>query len=180
MTGTGLKKCMPSTYSARFVAAAMRVTCPLVVSFCGDDLLGRPDANGRLSLKSRALIPLSRWAARRADGVAAPGSRELPCELAVVGLQDDLPRVTHIAYEHGAYNTPPVAGSERYSYAREEDVDGLVASVLLDVRARMPFVPASSACQVASRPAPTAVSRPTPVTTTRRSSAIRHRSISRR
>ena len=50
-------------------AAAMRVTCPLVVSFCGDDLLGRPDANGRLSLKSRALIPLSRWAARRADGV---------------------------------------------------------------------------------------------------------------
>lgn len=35
-----------------------------------------------------------------------------------------------------------MAGSERYSYAREEDVDGLVASVFLDVRARMPFVPA--------------------------------------
>jgi glycosyltransferase involved in cell wall biosynthesis len=50
-------------------AAALRVPLPLVVSFCGDDLLGRPDARGRLSLKSRALIPLSEMAARRADGV---------------------------------------------------------------------------------------------------------------
>lgn len=40
-------------------AAALRVPLPLVVSFCGDDLLGRPDARGRLSFKSRALIPLS-------------------------------------------------------------------------------------------------------------------------
>ncbi len=30
----------------------------------------------------------------------------------------------------------------RYGYAREEDVSGLVASVFLDIRARMPFVPA--------------------------------------
>lgn len=50
-------------------AAASSVKLPLVVSFCGDDLLGRPDAAGKLSFKSRALIPLSRWAARRADGV---------------------------------------------------------------------------------------------------------------
>src|SRR5262245_60167471 len=50
-------------------AAAARVKAPLVVSFCGDDLLGRPDARGRLTLKSRALIPVSRSAARRADGV---------------------------------------------------------------------------------------------------------------
>ena len=61
-------------------AAAMRVGLPLVVSFCGDDLLGRTapgvrEANGsgaqgpRLTLKSRLLIPLSRLAARRADGV---------------------------------------------------------------------------------------------------------------
>ena len=50
-------------------AAAARVPLPLVVSFCGDDLLGRPSAGGRLSLKSRALIPVSRFAARRADGV---------------------------------------------------------------------------------------------------------------
>ncbi|MFN8588710.1 MAG: glycosyltransferase family 4 protein [Candidatus Eisenbacteria bacterium] len=50
-------------------AACARVKLPLVVSFCGDDLLGRPDDHGRLSLKSRALIPLSAWAARRADAV---------------------------------------------------------------------------------------------------------------
>jgi glycosyltransferase involved in cell wall biosynthesis len=50
-------------------AAAMRVDLPLVVSFCGDDLLGRPLADGRATWKSRALIPLSRLAARRADAV---------------------------------------------------------------------------------------------------------------
>jgi glycosyltransferase involved in cell wall biosynthesis len=50
-------------------AAAERVKLPLVVSFCGDDLLGRPDASGRLSLMSRALIPVSRHAARRANAV---------------------------------------------------------------------------------------------------------------
>jgi glycosyltransferase involved in cell wall biosynthesis len=50
-------------------AAATRVRAPLVVSFCGDDLLGRPDARGRLTLRSRALIPVSRHAARRADAV---------------------------------------------------------------------------------------------------------------
>jgi glycosyltransferase involved in cell wall biosynthesis len=50
-------------------AAAMRVDLPLVVSFCGDDLLGRPRADGRMTWKSRALIPLSLLAARRADGV---------------------------------------------------------------------------------------------------------------
>ena len=47
-------------------AAAARVNLPLVVSFCGDDLLGRPDAAGHLSFLSRALIPVSRHAARRA------------------------------------------------------------------------------------------------------------------
>ena len=50
-------------------AAAARVRLPLVVSFCGDDLLGRPDAHGRLTFKSRALLPVSQQAARRADAV---------------------------------------------------------------------------------------------------------------
>ena len=50
-------------------AAATRVKLPLVVSFCGDDLLGRPDAHGRLTFKSRALLPVSHHAARRADAV---------------------------------------------------------------------------------------------------------------
>ncbi len=50
-------------------AAALAVPLPRVVSFCGDDLLGRPDAHGTLSWKSRALIPVSVHAARRADAV---------------------------------------------------------------------------------------------------------------
>ena len=55
-------------------AAAMRAPLPLVVSFCGDDLLGRTaPARGalppRLTLKSRLLVPVSRLAARRAEGV---------------------------------------------------------------------------------------------------------------
>lgn len=50
-------------------AAAAWVRLPMVLSLLGDDLLGRPDDAGRLSLKSRALIPLSWYAARRAAGV---------------------------------------------------------------------------------------------------------------
>ncbi len=51
-------------------ATALRVRLPLVVSFCGDDLLGRPAPGGTgLTLKSRALVALSRLAARRADAV---------------------------------------------------------------------------------------------------------------
>jgi len=49
--------------------AAMGVKLPLVVSFCGDDLLGRPGPDGGLTLKSRALARLSARAAYRADGV---------------------------------------------------------------------------------------------------------------
>lgn len=48
-------------------AAAMGVNVPLVVSFCGDDLLARPVGDGSYTLKSRALIHLSRRAAHRAD-----------------------------------------------------------------------------------------------------------------
>ncbi len=50
-------------------AAALRVNLPRVVSFCGDDLLGRPDALGHTTLKSRLLLPVSLLAARRAHGV---------------------------------------------------------------------------------------------------------------
>lgn len=50
-------------------AAAMGVQVPLVVSFCGDDLLGRPDGRGGYTLKSRALVRLSVRAAHRADAV---------------------------------------------------------------------------------------------------------------
>jgi glycosyltransferase involved in cell wall biosynthesis len=49
--------------------AAMLVPKPLVVSFCGDDLLGRPDASGRITGTRKMLTPLSRLAAMRADAV---------------------------------------------------------------------------------------------------------------
>ena len=50
-------------------AAATGVQVPLVVSFCGDDLLARPDGEGGHTLKSRALVHLSVRAAHRADAV---------------------------------------------------------------------------------------------------------------
>lgn len=51
-------------------AAVLRVQdVPTVVSFCGDDLLGRTDEAGRITIKSRLLVGLSHVAARRADGV---------------------------------------------------------------------------------------------------------------
>jgi glycosyltransferase involved in cell wall biosynthesis len=51
-------------------AAAVGVRdIPLVVSFCGDDLLGRPDARGRITHRSKWLVSVSRLAARRADAV---------------------------------------------------------------------------------------------------------------
>lgn len=68
-------------------AAARGVAAPLVVSFCGDDLLGRPDAHGRLTARSRALIGLSHGAARRADAVIVKSEemkRSLPSGLSDV------------------------------------------------------------------------------------------------
>jgi glycosyltransferase involved in cell wall biosynthesis len=51
-------------------AAAVGVReVPLVVSFCGDDLLGRPDERGHITSRSRWLVSVSRLAARRADAV---------------------------------------------------------------------------------------------------------------
>jgi teichuronic acid biosynthesis glycosyltransferase TuaC len=49
--------------------AAVRVGVPLVVSFCGDDVLGTPGTNGRTTPRSRLLRQLSHVAARRAAAV---------------------------------------------------------------------------------------------------------------
>jgi glycosyltransferase involved in cell wall biosynthesis len=82
-------------------AAALRVPLPLVVSFCGDDLLGRPDDAGRLSAKSRALVGLSLFAADRAAGIIVKSEemrRVLPARAEVnvipngVNLQRFAPR----------------------------------------------------------------------------------------
>jgi teichuronic acid biosynthesis glycosyltransferase TuaC len=50
-----------------FVAGFQRL--PLVVSFCGDDLLGTPDGAGGITAASRIQRALSRYAARRAAGI---------------------------------------------------------------------------------------------------------------
>ena len=50
-----------------FVAAFQPL--PLVVSFCGDDLLGTPDGRSGITMSSRLQRALSRYAARRADGI---------------------------------------------------------------------------------------------------------------
>lgn len=50
-----------------FVAAFQPL--PLVVSFCGDDLLGTPNGRGGITTVSRLQRTLSWYAARRADGI---------------------------------------------------------------------------------------------------------------
>ena len=42
---------------------------PVVVSFMGDDLLGTPDASGRVCLASRLVVQADRWLARTVDAV---------------------------------------------------------------------------------------------------------------
>lgn len=71
---------------------------PMVVSFCGDDLLGRPDADGRRSAKSLLLADLGRRVARRADAIVVKSDEmaqalgPMPCRVDVIpnGLDLDL------------------------------------------------------------------------------------------
>lgn len=56
--------------------ASLATGAPVVVSFCGSDLLGTPDPSGRMTLGSRLLVRLSCAAARRAAGVIVK-SREM-------------------------------------------------------------------------------------------------------
>ena len=42
---------------------------PLVVSFMGDDLLGTPNANGEVSLLSKAVVQIDRWLAKAVDAI---------------------------------------------------------------------------------------------------------------
>jgi len=64
-----------------FVSLGSR--CPLVVSFCGDDLLGTPNGRGGLTAKSRIVQRLSYVASRRADAIICKSEgmrRSLPGE----------------------------------------------------------------------------------------------------
>jgi glycosyltransferase involved in cell wall biosynthesis len=49
--------------------ARSQICKPVVVSFMGDDLLGTPDASGRVKSFSRAVIAVNRWLARTVDAV---------------------------------------------------------------------------------------------------------------
>lgn len=77
---------------------------PLVVSFCGDDLLGRPDEKGRITSKSRWLVNVSRIAARRADAVIVKTEemrRKIPevADVEVIPNGVDLSRFTPMPRE---------------------------------------------------------------------------------
>jgi glycosyltransferase involved in cell wall biosynthesis len=52
---------------------------PVVVSFMGSDLLGAPDASGRVSLASRLVVQADRWLARAVDAVIvkSPGMAQV-------------------------------------------------------------------------------------------------------
>jgi glycosyltransferase involved in cell wall biosynthesis len=72
-------------------AAALGVQdVPLVVSFCGDDLLGRPDSQGRILARSRWLARLSHAAARRAAAVIVK-SEEMRRHLPEIAAVDVIP-----------------------------------------------------------------------------------------
>jgi len=49
--------------------ARLQFSGPVVVSFMGDDLLGTPDAKGRLKSLSKLVVQVDRWLARTVDAV---------------------------------------------------------------------------------------------------------------
>lgn len=83
-------------YGLSGAAAAGVREVPLVVSFCGDDLLGRPDARGRITPKSRWLVSVSRLAARRADAVIVK-SEEMRRRIAEVPDVEVIPNGVDLA-----------------------------------------------------------------------------------
>lgn len=88
-------------YGLSGAAAASVRAVPLVVSFCGDDLLGRPDDKGRITSRSRWLVNVSRIAARRADAVIVKTQemrRKIPeiADVEVIPNGVDLARFTPV------------------------------------------------------------------------------------
>lgn len=71
-----------------FVAAFQRL--PLVVTYYGDDLLGTPDSDGRVTWKSRLIRGLGALAARRADALICMSE----------GMRAALPRAADRARAH--------------------------------------------------------------------------------
>ncbi len=56
-------------YGLSGLVARTQFRYPVVVSFCGDDLYGRPDGRGRATFKSRVFVVLHKALSRVVDGV---------------------------------------------------------------------------------------------------------------
>ena len=56
-------------YGLSGLVACMQRRCPVVVSFCGDDLLGTPNGRGGLTMTSTGIVLADQWAAHRANAI---------------------------------------------------------------------------------------------------------------
>lgn len=62
-------------YGLSGIPACMQRTCPVVVSFCGDDLLGTSNGRGGRTLKGEIIVRAGQFAAQRADAVIVKSDR---------------------------------------------------------------------------------------------------------
>ncbi|MBB27888.1 MAG: hypothetical protein CME25_03185 [Gemmatimonadetes bacterium] len=56
-------------YGLSGIVACMQKRFPVLVSFCGDDLLGTPDGKGGLTYASRAIMRAGQWVSKSANGI---------------------------------------------------------------------------------------------------------------
>ncbi len=69
MVSDGSYDLIHAHYGLSGMVARTQRGCPVVVSFCGDDLLGSSNGRGGITFKSRVLVWLGQLLARSADGV---------------------------------------------------------------------------------------------------------------
>ncbi|UCG52460.1 MAG: glycosyltransferase [Candidatus Latescibacterota bacterium] len=65
-------------YGLSGLVACMQRACPVVVSFCGDDLLGTSNGRGGVTFKSRGIVWVDQLVALRADGVIVKSQKMRP------------------------------------------------------------------------------------------------------
>jgi teichuronic acid biosynthesis glycosyltransferase TuaC len=68
-----------SHYGLSGMVACMQRNCPVVVSFCGDDLLGTPDGKDGLTINSRAIVWLGQLVSIWADGIIVKSRQMRNC-----------------------------------------------------------------------------------------------------
>jgi glycosyltransferase involved in cell wall biosynthesis len=127
---------------AGFVSAFQPL--PLVVSYCGDDLLGTPHRSGGLTAKSQIIMRLSQYAARRADAIICKSAE----------LRDRLRRATDRARAYVIPNGVDVAqfhpGDRAEARARlrldPNETVILFPNTPQEVRKRLDLAQAAMAC----------------------------------